>query len=107
MFCSPFDAALAKHGPPAIFLLDRDGDWRFAPNWTRDAWNGSGEGGPHGARWVLARDHDSGFVQFLLCTGVELLRAHTRHDLRHYATEEEARAARALFGSPPISGEAW
>lgn len=107
MFCSPFDAALAERGPPAVFLLDREGDWRFAPNWTRDAWNVSGDDGERGTRWVLARDHDSGFIQFLLCTGVDLLREHVRHDLRHYATETEAREARAAFGSPPICEVPW
>ena len=107
MFCSPFDDALAEQGPPAVFLLDREGDWRFAPNWTRDAWNGTGEGGLHHARWVLARDRDSGFVQMLLCTGTLLLREHPRHDLRHYETEAAARAARAAYGSPPVSRESW
>ena len=107
MFCSPFDAELAERGPPAVFLLDRHGFWRFAPNWTRDAWNRMEGGGECGTRWVLARDRDSGFVQLLMCTGVDLLRDHPRHDLRHYPTEEAAREARGQWGSPPIAGDAW
>ena len=48
------------------------------------------------------RDHDSGFVQFLLCTGVDLLREHVRHDLRHYATETEVEARAALARRPYV-----
>lgn len=107
MFCSPFDEALAHAGPGAVFLPDREGFWRFAPNWSRDAWTRNPGDHAHGWTFLLARDRDSGFVQLVLCTSPTLLGEHPRLDFRVYVTEEQARAARAELGSPPIVTEPW
>jgi len=109
-FCSPFDAALAAAGPPAVFLPDREGLLRFDAEWTRDAWGRNP--GPHapGARWTLLRDHDTGFVMLALVTSPTLLPepdGHHRMDVRSFDSAEDATAARATYGEPPICTEAW
>jgi len=110
-FCSSFDRALALEGPGAVFTPDREGLWRLAPNWTRNAYDRDPEGGAVGSgsqwRWVLARDRDTAFVQLLLCTGDALLRVHPRVELRHYEDLASAEAARASFGQPPLCRESW
>jgi uncharacterized protein YbjT (DUF2867 family) len=107
MFCGPFDADLAASGPPAVFLPDRDGALRFDADWTRDTWNHAELAGDdpstRGAwRWVLLRDHATGYVTLLLATGPHLVRTHPRGTPQAWATRELAEAARAAFGNPPI-----
>lgn len=110
-FCSSFDRAVAFEGPEALFIRDREGLWRLAPNWTRNAHEAlegdraKNVGGEW--RWLLARDHDTGFVQLLLSTGQDLLHAHPRMDLQCFAGLEEAEAARRSVGDPPVCKEAW
>jgi hypothetical protein len=106
-FCNPFDHDLFEHGPPAVFLLDRHGFVRFDPEWTRDAWGR--EPGPHarGERWLLLRDHGTGFVQLVAVTSPTLIPGWPRADVRAFATRAEAEAARAAFGRPPIDREPW
>lgn len=106
-FCSPFDEALAHHGPAGVFLPDPEGAWRFQPNWTRDAW-GRAEG-PHtqGWVWTLLRDTDSGFVLLALVTSPTLLTEHPRLQVRACASREEAESTRAALGWPPLAGESW
>jgi hypothetical protein len=110
-FCSSFDRVLALEGPAAVFTPNREGLWRLAPNWTRNAYDGDAEEGTAGSgrewRWVLARDRDTAFVQLLLCTGPALLRVHPRVELRHYEDLASAQGARALFGQPPLCRESW
>lgn len=106
-FCSPFDERLAASGPPAVFLVDPEGRLRFDPEWTRDAWGRCAEAGPVQWCWALARDADSGYVQLVMVTSPDLLRAHPRMTFRAFPTEEEARAALAAVGRPPVATEPW
>lgn len=115
-FCSAFDEALALRGPPAVFLPDREGQYRFDADWTRDVWERAGDvweragDGPQDASWtfLLLRDRDTGFVNLLLVTSASLLREHPRAEVRAYPSLEAASAARARFGRPPIAREsAW
>ena len=115
--CNPFDEHLLAHGPPAVFLLDREGMLRFDETWTRDAWGR--EPGPHasGHVWLLLRDRGTGYVMIVLSTSPTLIVSHPRCDVRAFPTREAAEAVRATFGSPPIappcvvaddgSGAAW
>ncbi len=106
-FCSPFDAALAQHGPAAVFLLDTDGLLRFEATWTRDAWGRAP--GPHALTptWLLARDLDSGFVWIVFVTSDTLLAEHPRLDLEAVADFAAAEAAVEALGSPPMKTTPW
>lgn len=106
-FCGPFDEQLAHHGPAAVFLLDREGLLRFDETWTRDAWGRSP--GPHapGWRWVLLRDHDTGYVTLVLASAPTLLAEHPRADVRAFATLADAARAREACGSPPVDRQPW
>ena len=106
-WCSPFDAALAASDVAAVFLLDREGLWRFDETWTRDAF--ARESGPHrrGAAWRLLRDRATGWVTLVHTTSPDLLSVHPRADVRTYGSVDEALAARAAFGNPPIAKEPW
>lgn len=106
-FCSSFDATLAQEGPAAVFLPDREGLFRFDAEWTRDAWER--HPGPHARvpTWTLLRDRDTGFVMLALVSAPTLLPDHPRMDVRAFATHAEAEAARAAFGDPPVTAEAW
>lgn len=110
-FCSSFDRAVAHEGPEALFVRDREGLWRLAPNWTRNAHEAlegaHREGASRKWRWLLARDHDTGFVQLLLCTGEDLLHTHPRMDLQSFAGLEQALDVRRTYGDPPICKESW
>jgi hypothetical protein len=105
-FCSPFDAVLAADGPPALFLRDPEGLFRFDPEWTRDAW---GRSNPVERRWcwVLARDRDSGYVQIVLATSPDLVADHPRLQLRVHGTLEAASEALARLGRPPLARDPW
>jgi hypothetical protein len=106
-FCSPFDELVARSGPPCVFLPDREGAWKLDPEWSRDAW--TRDPGPHapGDRYVLLRDHQTGYVAIALTTSPSLLRLHPRMDVRTFIDEGEARAARARFGEPPVCKAPW
>jgi hypothetical protein len=56
---------------------------------------------------VLLRDRATGFVNLALVTAPTLMQAHPRADVRHFADESAARAAREAFGRPPVSAEPW
>ncbi len=105
-FCSPFDERLAHHGPGAVFLPDPEGLLRLAPNWTRTAWDHA-EGEDAGWRWVLVRDEATGFVQLVLVTEARLLARHPRGQVRRFERLEDALAARAVYGSPPLCRDPW
>ena len=106
-WCSPFDAALAASDVAAVFLLDREGLWRFDETWTRDAF--ARESGPHrrGAAWRLLRDRATGWVTLVHTNSPDLLSVHPRADVRTYGSVDEALAARAAVGNPPIAKEPW
>jgi hypothetical protein len=106
-FCNPFDRDLFDHGPAAVFLFDRHGALRFDPEWTRDAWGRAEGPHAHGAAWLLLRDHGTGFVQLVVATSPTLVTAWPRADVRSFADEASARAAREAFGQPPVTREAW
>jgi hypothetical protein len=106
-FCNPFDEALAHGGPAGVFLYDRRGMLRFDDMRTRDAWGRAP--GPHAHRWtwLLMRDHGTHFVSLVLVTSPTLVQAHPRADLRVFDALEDAVAARAAFGEPPLCSEPW
>lgn len=106
-FATAFDEALAHRGPPAVFLPDREGLLRFDADWTRDCWERSTEPMSAGWTWVLLRDRATRFVNLLLVTSPAVLSSHPRADVRIYATFEEATAALAAFGRPPLAGDTW
>lgn len=106
-FNSPFDQQLAERGPACIFLPDREGMLRFDAEWSRDAWGRYP--GPHvrAFTWTLLRDRDTGFVMIALVTSPTLLPDHPRMEVRAFESVEEAQAARASFGAPPLSPAPW
>jgi hypothetical protein len=106
-FPSAFDEALAREGPAAVFLPDRDGHFRFEPDWTRDAWERAP--GPHvrGWSWLLLRDQGTGFVSLLLVTAPTLMEAHPRADVRRFPSLTLALEARCAFGAPPVTRVPW
>ncbi|MBX2797842.1 MAG: hypothetical protein KTR31_09245 [Myxococcales bacterium] len=107
-FCSPFDRALAHDGPPAVFLVDREGRLRMDPEWTRDAWGRHPMAeGPLVPTWCLARDRDSGFVMLVFTTSATLLHEHPRLDVRTFADAASAHAALDLLGIPAIRRDPW
>jgi hypothetical protein len=93
-FCSPFDQALAEHGPAAVFLLDPEGLLRFDPTWTRDAWGRAPGPHAHGHTWLLCRDRASGFRFVVLVTSPTLIPEHPRLEVAPFA--DRAAAERAL-----------
>ncbi len=112
VFCSGFDAAVARSGVPAVLVADRDGLFKIDEEWLRDAWTRLAAASPDrapspGLAWTLLRDHSTGFVSLALITSPDLLVAHPRADVRAYRTRAEAEAARASFGRPPVCREPW
>lgn len=106
-FCSPFDERLALEGPPAIFRVDRDGDWRFDAEWTRDCYGRLEESVPLNPHYVLVRDVATGFVQMMLATSPPLLAQSPRIEVRMYDDYATASAALAVFGQPPVTDDSW
>lgn len=106
-FASPFDEALARTGPAAVFLPDREGRLRFAPEWTMEAWDRAVNPHEAGWVWVLVRDHDTGYVNLALCTSPGLLIVHPKGDVRRFETEADAVAAREAIGRPYVAREPW
>lgn len=103
-FASAFDERLAETGPAALFLRDREGMWRFDPQWTRDAWGRVGEPPRTPPVWSLVRDRASGFHWLVLATG-DLLTAHPRLDVRHVGDEVDGLAQIAALG--PVAVGPW
>jgi hypothetical protein len=103
-FCTVFDERLAHEGPPAVFLIDPEGNLRFDSEWTRDAYVRHTP-----ARllwcWALARDRGTGHVQLVLATAPGLLADHPRLDVRTFPDHPTAEAALQRIGRPPIARE--
>ena len=106
-FCNPFDEAVAKLGPPSVFLPDRKGFLRLDETWTRDAWGRVEREPAKGAVWLLLRDRGTGFVVMAYVTSPDLIETWPRADVRAYPSRAEAQAAREAFGNPPICEAAW
>lgn len=106
-FCNPFDAAIAAHGPAAVFLLDREGKLRLAPRWSRDTWGRHGADRGRDEAWLLLRDPGTTYVILAYATGAWLLDDHPRLEVRRFPDEAAARAAWAALGRPPVDPEAW
>lgn len=106
-YCDPFDQALAERGPPAVFTVDADGQWRLDADRTRDAW--SRLTGPCALAPVLAllRDRATGYVQLVQAGSAALLIGHPRADVACYADPAEALAVLASLGRPPIWRGDW
>jgi hypothetical protein len=106
-FASGWDEACALAGPPAVFLLSREGALKLEVGWTRDAW--SRRPGPHAFAWTwtLCRDRATGYVVLALATSPSLLQDHPRMDVRVYADEADARDALAALGAVPSDPSPW
>ena len=108
--CSPFDEALAQHGPPAVFVRDMEGQLRAEPDLSRDGWERCRARGvvpTLDPSFALVRDRATGFVSLCFVSGRALLEAHTRADVRFYPSEEEAQAALTALGRPPVVKTPW
>lgn len=101
-FADEFDRHLAANGPPAVFRLSPDGELRLSPDRTRDAWQRLSSPPTFAPCHVLARDCGTGVVSYLLVTSPQLCEAHPRADLWRYGSQEEALAALARAGRPPV-----
>ena len=100
-FSSPFDAALAESGPPAVFARNHDGEWKLSENLSRDAW-GRAPSPPRDPGFALFRDRETGFVSLLYVTARALVAEHPRADSRFLDDEPAALAALAALGRPPV-----
>lgn len=106
-FCDPFDEALARSGPPALFTVDAHGALRLDADRTRDGWSRV-EGAPsREPALFLVRDRATGWVQLVLVTSPALLVAHPRADAVRYPAVAQARAVLRALGSLPIDRSAW
>jgi len=101
-FCSPFDKELAATSPAAIFVRNTDGEWRLAPDLTRDGRNRVLDPPDRDPAHALFRDKETGFVSWFYVTATALLRDHPRGEPRFYPTEAEAGAALDAIGRPPL-----
>ncbi|MCB9759422.1 MAG: hypothetical protein H6739_06245 [Alphaproteobacteria bacterium] len=102
-FCNPFDAALAAAGPPAVFTRTADGEWRIAPDLSRDCWERTGpEPALLDPAHALVRDRATGFVSWWFVTARKLLADHPRVDVVLFDTGAQARAALEALGRPPV-----
>ena len=107
LYCCPFDESLANEGPPAIFRLDQDGEWRLDVEWTRDCWGRVD--GPLERRvvYALVRDIPTGFVQMMLITAPDLLAKRPGVQVRCFDSHAGALAAFTELGNPPIVEGSW
>ena len=74
--CSPFDEALAQHGPPAVFVRDMEGQLRAEPDLSRDGWERCRSRGvvpTLDPSFALVRDRATGFVSLCFVIGFPVL----------------------------------
>lgn len=107
LYCSPFDEVLAHVGPPAIFRLDRDGNWRLDVEWTRDCWGRTDDTPSQGTVYALVRDIPTGFVQMMLATASDLLENRPGVQVRCFDSYADALTAFNGLGKPPVVEETW
>ena len=107
LFCCPFDEHLATTGAPAIFRLDRDGDWRLDVEWTRDCWGRLDSVPVQGTVYALVRDIATGFVQVMCATSPDLLKSREDVQIRQFAVYADAASAFAELGRPPVVEQPW
>jgi hypothetical protein len=101
-FADPFDALLARDGPPAIFTTTSDGELKLDLFRTRDAWQRVSGEASHEICHCLFRDDATGFVQYVLATSLELVRDSPRATVARFPTEAEALDVLRALGRPPL-----
>ncbi len=102
-FCSPYDEELALHGPPSIFLRTPDGLWRVQPDLARDGCARLKRVPERSEGHGLMQDKATRFVTRVYTTSRALFEDHPRVLLSWYPSEEEADAALAELGCPPLA----
>lgn len=108
-FRSAFDARLAQSGPPAVFIVDAEGELRLDPFKTRDGWSRlSSDMSPafHPCH-CLYRDRATGYVQYVLVTSPSLYLDHPRAQVRRYPDQAAALRALQALPHPPIVLNPW
>jgi hypothetical protein len=102
-FADRFDEILAREGPAAVFTRTPDGDLKLDVFRTRDAWQRARSETPLREEChCLYTDRATGWVQYVLVTSPELCWNEPRADVARYASAEEALAALAAIGVPPV-----
>lgn len=101
-FADPWDRALARSGPAALFTVGPRGQLRVAVNRTRDQGKRADASRPRRPCHCLFRDRATGWVQYVLATSPALVEAHPRADIVEYADQEAALAALSALGRPPV-----
>lgn len=106
-FCDPFDAALARSGPPALFTVDHSGRLRLDPDRTRDGWSRLEAAPARQPTVFLLRDRATGWVQLALATAPELLAAHPRAEAHAFPSVGAALEALRSLGPLPVFKGEW
>ena len=90
IFADPFDEALAKSGPAALFTLSHQGELRVDVMKSRELWRQNQ--GPflvEACHCVLI-DHETNWPQYALITSPQLCIRHERASIERYPAYEEA-----------------
>ena len=108
-FGSSFDRRLAEVGPAALFTRDADGELRLSDDRTREAHElyAVDETPPLGWRHCLYRDHQTGWVHYVLVTSPHLCQQHPRSDIARFDDQASALAALESLGRPPVWHGPW
>ncbi|MDG1481270.1 MAG: hypothetical protein P8R54_16880 [Myxococcota bacterium] len=102
-FRDTFDRIQAERGPPAVFIVDAEGEIKVELVRTRDSWQRlEGAVPAYGICHCLFRDRATGFVQYILVTSPELCASHPRADITRYPDQPTALAALSALGRPPL-----
>ena len=101
-FCSPFDEAMAREGPAAVFVRTHDGDWMLSDALSRDLATRAGSVSRDVAH-VLFRDGATGLVSWWFVTGRDLLRDHPRGAVLAAGGHDEIAERFEALGRPPVS----
>ena len=95
---SPFDEALARHGPPAVFTLDHKGRRGIDEARTRESWTRLDHIGDVVHCHCLFEDVATGWHQYVLVTAEALCADHPRAKVHQYPSAEAALAALESMG---------
>lgn len=101
-FCSPFDEAMARQGPAAVFVRTHEGDWMLSDALSRDLATRNGTVSRDVAH-VLFRDDATGLVSWWFVTGRDLLADHPRGQVIASGDHATVSARFAALGRPPRS----